>query len=365
MAYGYRREKEHAFITIGKDIKDGNIPRLVLLCGQEDYLIQWYMKQLVDSFVSEVSRPIDLVVLEGEQLTLERIKESVETVSLMSERKVVVLPDFLPAAGKVQKGFPDNDVKELTEYFAHIPEGSMLLITVSTKEDVQTSKKDLEKIKKNKVRTAVEKYGNVYDFEPLKDRRHLKGFIEKRFIAAGKRFMPSITDLIVSESGYGSKSISYSLYELVNDLQKIIAHSGPSPEITAEDVISVITVNPENNVFAMLDAIGRNRKDEAFRLLHNLLAAGMGEIALIWRITDQLELILSIKEMREEGLSLQAMQKQLGVHEFKIKKAAEVTGNYSLEDLRRVLQAAYEVEGHIKTGLFPGPLALEYFIAKI
>jgi len=177
--------------------------------------------------------------------------------------------------------------------------------------------------------------------------------------------MPSITELIVSESGYGSKGVSYSLYELVNDLQKIIAHSGDAPEITAEDVRNTITVNPEHNVFAMLDAIGRNRKDEAFRLLHNLLSAGTGEIGLIWRITDQLELILSVKEMREEGLSLSAMQKQLGVHEFKIKKAAEVTGNYSMEDLRRVLHEAYQIEGHIKTGLFSGSLALEYFIAKI
>lgn len=365
MAYGYNRESEHAFITIGKDIRDGKIPRLVLLCGQEEYLIQWYARQMIDTFVSDVSRPIDLVTLEGEQLTIDRIKESLETISLMSERKVVLLPDFLPAAGKNLKGFSEADIKELVAYFEVIPEGSLLLITASSKEDVQTTKKELDKIKKNKIRIAVEKYGKVYDFEPLKDRRQLRGFIEKRFKAAGKNFVPSITDLIILESGYGSKGVDYSLYELDNDLQKIIAHSGEAPEVTAEDVRNVITVSPENNVFAMLDAIGRNRKDEAFRLLHNLLTAGIGEISLIWRITDQLELILAVKEMREEGSSLAAMKKELGAHEFKIKKAAEVTGNYSMEDLRRVLHAAYEVEGHIKSGLFSGPLALEYFIAKI
>ena len=74
----------------------------------------------------------------------------------------------------------------------------------------------------------------------------------------------------MSESGYGNKAIEYSLYNLENDLKKIIAHSGNSSEITAADVSDIIAANPENNVFAMLDAIGRNRKDEAFRLLHNL-----------------------------------------------------------------------------------------------
>mgnify|MGYP000720801300 CR=1 FL=1 len=42
MAAERYREKEHAFITIGKDIKAGKIPSLVLLCGKEEYLIRSY-----------------------------------------------------------------------------------------------------------------------------------------------------------------------------------------------------------------------------------------------------------------------------------------------------------------------------------
>lgn len=116
---------------------------------------------------------------------------------------------------------------------------------------------------------------------------------------------------------------------------------------------------------AMLDAIGRNRKDEAFRLLHNLLDAGTSVFNLLRLITDQLELILSVKEMKDEGMTLANIQKLLGVHQFRVKKAMAVTGQYSMEDLRRALSAAYEVDENIKTGLFEGDLALEYFIAKL
>ena len=69
--------------------------------------------------------------------------------------------------------------------------------------------------------------------------------------------------------------------------------------------------------------------------------------------------------MKEEGLNLTAIQKQLGVHQFRVKKAMAVTGQYSIEDLRNALSAAYEVDINIKTGLFEGPLALEYFIATL
>ena len=110
------REKEHAFITIEKDLKGGKVPRVVLLCGSEEYLIEWYAQTLIHRYVSDACRALDLVRLEGDSLTLERIREGLETVSLMSERKVVFLPDFLPAAGKAVRGFPESDCKVLAEY---------------------------------------------------------------------------------------------------------------------------------------------------------------------------------------------------------------------------------------------------------
>lgn len=352
----YYKEKEHAFITIGRDIKDGRIPRLVLLCGKEEYLIRWYAEKIINKYVSQSCMAIDLVRLEGEFLNVEKIKESLETVSLMSERKVVFLPEFAPAEGQTLKGFSTSDINELVKCFEDIPEGSMLLITAPKQED--------GKAKKSKVRIAVEKWGKVYDFQPLRDGQ-LKSFIEKRFRAAGKMYTNSVINMIMAESGYGNKSIDYSLYNLENDLKKIIAHSGLSQEITAADVSDILATNPENNVFAMLDAIGRNRKDEAFRLLHNLLDAGTSVFNLLRLITDQLELILSVKEMKDEGMTLANIQKLLGVHQFRVKKAMAVTGQYSMEDLRRALSAAYEVDENIKTGLFEGDLALEYFIAKL
>lgn len=356
MAAGYYKEKEHAFITIGKDIKEGKIPRLVLLCGKEDYLIRWYSDVLIKKYVSEACKSIDLVSLEGEFLTLDKIKESLETVSLMSERKVVFLPEFTPASGKSMRGFGETDIKGLIEYFEDIPEGALLLITASEQEE--------SKNRKNKIRTAVEKYGKVYDFQALNDGQ-LQSFIEKRFRAAGKQYTPSAVRMIMSESGYGNKAIDYSLYNLENDLKKIIAHSGSEVQIRSENVREILSSNPENNVFAMLDAISRNRKDEAFRLLHNLMQSGTPVFSLLGLITGQLELILAVKEMRDDGMSLAEMQKTLGVHQFRIKKAMAVTGQYSMNDLKAALSTAYEVDENIKTGLLDGQLALEYFIAGI
>ena len=70
MAAEFYKEKEHAFVTIGRDIKEGSIPRLVLLCGKEEYLVRWYADVIIKKYVSESCMPIDLVTLEGEYLEM-------------------------------------------------------------------------------------------------------------------------------------------------------------------------------------------------------------------------------------------------------------------------------------------------------
>ena len=115
----------------------------------------------------------------------------------------------------------------------------------------------------------------------------------------------------------------------------------------------------------MLDAVSRNRKDEAYRLLHNLMVSGEGVFRLLALISSQLELILEVKEMREAGMGLSQMQKQLGIHEFRIKKAMSVTEKYSTDRLKHVLSGAYAIDGNIKSGLLEPGLALELFIAEI
>ena len=170
--------------------------------------------------------------------------------------------------------------------------------------------------------------------------------------------------MLIQDSGYGNKEIDYNLFNMESDIKKVIAHSS-GEEILSSDVALTISTNLETNVFAMLDAISRNRKEEAYRLLHNLLVSGEGVYKLLSLISSQLELILEVKEMREEGMNLAQIQKKLNVHEFRVKKAMGFTEKYSTDGLKRILSKAYEIDGNIKTGLLDQTLALELFIAEI
>ena len=359
MAYS-KQQGEHAFKRIGKDLKSGKLPAAVLLHGEEEFLINFYADAIIKKYVNPACESMDLVTLDRDTVTMDSITEALETLPLMSERKVVFLPDITDRKGKFPTGIKPD---ELALYLAQLPEGTMMLMTMAKCDD----DRDALSVTRSGFYKTLSGLGATYDFSPL-DHDQLRGFIEKRFIAAGKTYRPGIVGLIARESGYGNKNVDYGLYTLNNDLQKIIAHSGRNPEITMEDVETALTRSPENDTFAMLDAIGRNRKDEAFRLLNNLLYDGVADMQLLAMITRQLELILQVREMREQNIRLEDIQKALKkdkIHEYRTKKAYEIGNRFNSRDLRRILGSAYEVDRNIKTGLMPGQLALEYFIAGI
>lgn len=375
-------------MRIERDLKAGDIPGLVLLCGQEDYLTEHYADVLIRRFVEPASRQLDLVSLSGAELTAEAVETNAETLSLLSERKVIYLPGFVNRRGKLPKGFDDRGsgtgsgsgssgggrkasgpYAALTDYFGRIPEGVLILITAEKPITTGDYSKQSDGRKLKKLQTAVKKAGGrVYDFTAL-DPNQLKAFISKRFIQAGKTCSPHILRRIAQDTGYGSRYVDYDLFTLENDLRKIIAHSGDRPQVTDEDLQGTLTVNPENNVFRMLDAISQGRKDQALIHLNTLMEDGESEFGILANIVRQLEMMLIARELQDEGRprtqAIAWLKKEERVQEFRARNVTEAAARMQTGRLKRMLLAACQVEEHIKSGLMEPRLALEYFIAEV
>ena len=374
MAY---KDEIHAYEQLTADMKSGDIPAVVMLCGSEEYLVDFYAKRLIDCFVSEASAVMDLATIERDKAVSADIIGHLETMPFMSQRKVVYLPEFFDNRGRMPKTIEKSttEKKELAEHLDGIdPATTLLLITAANPSDYKAERsfKDSE-IYRKVSKQGRKGIGRVYDFGPL-NRRQLSGFIEKRFRAAGKSYSSGIVSMLIRDTGYESKDIDYGLYELDNDLRKIIAYCGDAPQIRPEDVSEVIGTNPEKNVFRMIDALAQNRKDEALRLLHYLLQDGTSEMSILALITEQLEIMLTACEMKDEGKSLAEIQKTLQsgylgrgkrIAEYRTKKALESGNRMGKANLRTALANGYKVEKNVKSGLMPGRLALEYFIGSL
>ena len=368
MAYS---NAEHDFLRIERDLKEDNIPGLILLCGKEEYLTDHYATTLINRFVDPASRQLDLTTLVGTDVTQQAVESGAETVSLLSLRRVVYLPGFIDPRGKLPKQFEkgQEDLDQLTGYFDKIPEGVLVLITARKPITTGDYKKQSDGRVLKKLQTAVKKAGGaVYEFNPLEESQ-LRAFVSKRFMNAGKTCSRSVLQRIIRDTGYGSRYVEYDLFTLENDLKKIIAHSGISPVITEQDLEGTLTESPENNVFRMLDAISRGRKDQALIHLNTLLENGDNEFGILSNIVKQLEIMVTAREMQDEGCRrdqiLKWLKKEEKTQEYRAKTASEAASRMQTQRLKKTLEHAYEIEEHIKTGLMDPRLALEYFIAEV
>lgn len=336
--YGSEK-KEHAFNLFGKDIKEGSISKPLIFYGKEKYLINWAIDLIIKKYINPHSKEMDLSILEETDCTLDVIKATCETYAMFSEKRVVVLKDF--------KDFNHDFIS----YLAEIPDSCQLILVCG------------ELDKKGKTYKEASKFWMEYDFDSLSE-VDLKKFIEKRLKAADKTIKGSLISQMISSTGYYDKDSNYNLYNLENDIKKIIFHS-QGDEIELTDVLSSISGNVETNVYQMIDAISSNKKDEAFVLLHNILTSGENLYYILAIIIGQFETILEVKELREEGHGLNQIQKVLGIHEFRVKKAMGFGEKFSKNNVIQTLENLYEVDRNIKNGFIDGTLGLEMIIARI
>ena len=71
------------------------------------------------------------------------------------------------------------------------------------------------------------------------------------------------------------------------------------------------------------------------------------------------------EELAAEGYDLKALSRELGMHEFRIKKAMAAANRLSLDKLKATLMQLYETDTQIKQGNIDGTLALELIIGRI
>ena len=114
-----------AYKDFVNDRKKGILKDVLLFYGAEDFLMNWAIESIVNDYVDEAARDIDLIHLEGEQVTAADIMAQARAYSMFSEKRVVVVRNFLPLFRKAADASADELLK-----FASEPQDSSIVIFV-------------------------------------------------------------------------------------------------------------------------------------------------------------------------------------------------------------------------------------------
>ena len=169
---------------------------------------------------------------------------------------------------------------------------------------------------------------------------------------------------LIDETGYFNRETEYTIFNLENDIKKIIAYN-ETGDISVQDIDQTLKGDLDKFAFDFLDAVTSGRKDNAFRILNNILGNGGEVFSILGLLVNQFELILETKEMSEFTRDSVKMAETLKMNPYRVKKALAYADKLDKKKLQSTLSQLYEIDRNIKTGMMDQNLALELLIGRI
>jgi DNA polymerase-3 subunit delta len=324
---------EQKALTFIKSIDKGDIPSLVLIHGQEEYLVKTILEKIREKFGGS------LTVLWGEETDPEVLMSEVSEGDMFSStaRRAVFLMNFdrfLKSLGRSKKA-----LSNFTSRLGRI-RGSHLFLYYPQK----LKQSDLRK----EPFSAIAKVGLVVSAERLPRKKVLEMVRKKLEREAGGIEEDALELLISLTEG--------DLMVLKQETEKLITYAD-GERITLEMVAKVSAPWSRSGIFDLLDAFFEKRVGDYLRSLKDLVREGTPPIQIFAMISSYSVKLYQISSLMEKGIPQEEAMRRTGIQGgFQSIKFKSYMKNWKREELRQLVQELYRTDRRMKV-LFEDPLS--------
>jgi len=323
------------YIQLLNNLKSGKIAPVNLFYGPEGYLREQAIYQYKKVLVAPETAEFNFDLLDGQEASEEDVAAIASSPPMMGERRLVVVrrARFFassPRGGAKKKGKKQQKNSPLLEYIA-APLSTTCLI-FETGDSVDRRKKAFKEISG---------YGGALEFSKLKTPEIIK-WITQLGRRGGKDVSRPAAELLAVRCS--------DMYDIKNEMEKLISYKGTGESINEDDVSFIVTDRGEENIFAVVDALGTQNYVKALDGIRYLLLRKESPQAILGMLARQVRLVLQAGELSGIGCSFAEISKQMKVPNFVCKNALAQSKNFKTEELVSLLRGMLQVDEHVKTG---------------
>ena len=327
----------------------------------EDELSQ---TEAVDKLRAKMGDPqfadLNTAQFDGRKISLGELQHACDSVPFLTDKRLVIVTGML-ARLEPRRGKSDDDGKETEEesnpalakdliaYLDRLPETTRLIFIES-----KTLAKNNPVLKH--AATVDEKKAYIKEF-PAPTERMLPKWIQDRVKSKGGTIEGAAVAAL-------AEHIGTDLRLLDNEIEKLLVYRA-NETIRAQDVQTMVVSIRESDIFAMVDAVGAQRRDLALKLMHEQLAQKAEPPALFGMIIRQFRLLLQMKDYATRGLTVDAAREHLKMHPFVANKTWTQALNFTMPQLEAIYQKLLDTDIAIKTGKSEPVLALDILITEL
>jgi DNA polymerase-3 subunit delta len=290
---------------------------IILIYGKDTYRSRERLNEIRESYNLKNKSGMNERFLDGKNLSFEEFRNEILGLSFFNEKKLII----------VQNVFSNRYLRE--EIAKSVFETENIIIF---HEEGKVLKKDILYKFLIKVKAKIEEYN-------LLERRDLEAWVKKEVL----KNKGTITQEAV---GLLCDYIQSDLWRQKNEIQKLIAYNS---NIDEKSVKLLVNINVELDIFKTVNAIARNDKANAIKLIRKHLEKGEAVFPMLALIARQFKLMLVYKVDGKAGF-------------YGLSSLAQ---KFSIEDLKRIYAKILEIDSKIKTGKIDEKMAIETLILEI
>lgn len=310
---------------------------IIFLYGQDTYRSRQKLNEIIGEYKKIHKSGLNLQYFNGEKTDFQKFKEETQSVSMFSEKKLIILENTFDNA-QFKKSF-------ISDYKKFVDSDDVILFYESG--EIPTTDSLCKLLKKT---------GKSQEFQALKYPK-LKNWAEKEFAKEQTEISPEALERLINFVGND-------LWQMAQEIKKLVNYRN-GKKIETDDIELLVRPTIETDIFKTIDSLAEKNKKRALELIHKHLERGDSPLYLLSMINFQFRNLLIIRDLMEKYKSPYLLSKITGLHPYVVKKSYSQAEKFEIEELKKIYQKIFQADLFIKTGRTGPEVALDLFIAEI
>lgn len=320
-----------------KHVADKRLLPVYLFLGDEKYFHRELTKRALDQLLNEEEQQFNYTKLYAGEIEPEQLLIHLETPPFFGNARVILLDEFENA----KAGMDEAVLKTI----GRLPDGVYFFISALK----------LDGRKKN--HQEMQKRMNVVECSKITN-NELAGWVKT---LAGQENL----NLTSKQLAIVGQRLGTDLERIRTELTKIKTFTGKCSEIQDQDLDDLLPLEPEPNIFALIDAVASRNPATGLPRLTELLDSGEPELKILATLSKQFRNIAAALEGRKQGMNSKSLASFLGINPYVAEKSFLQSGRFSIEEIQKAMNRLLWADYRIKTGQRESRLELELAIVDI
>lgn len=319
--------------TIQEQLKTGELSRVHLLYGEEQYMVRYY-KNLLKEKLSQPDDTMNVASFYGSQTSPSEIDDVAQILPFLAPNRLILVES---------SGFFKN-ASDMADYIDKFPETTYVVFL------------EQEIDKRNRLYKWVNKNGCVTECKKQSVSmlsKWVAGYLKR----ADKKITVEAVQTLLERVGTDMET-------LTGELEKLIGYTGDREQIENSDVDAVSSGITVSHIFDMIDAVALGEQEKAMRLYSDLVENKEAPMSILYLFSRHINILMQMKELTGLGVSSGDIAKAIGIPPFTVKKYAAQAKLFKMKKLRQMMEDRADYEEQFKNGKIGDQLAVELFLIQ-